>query len=52
MANQSNPLDSWALDREIVLSRVIYAPRTKVFEAWTQAEHLCHWFGPTGFTIE
>ncbi len=52
MANQSNPLDTWALDREIVLSRVINAPRTKVFEAWTQAEHLCHWFGPTGFTIE
>jgi uncharacterized protein YndB with AHSA1/START domain len=52
MANRSNPLDSWALDREIVLSRVINAPRTKVFEAWTQAEHLCHWFGPTGFTIE
>ncbi|MCA9008324.1 MAG: hypothetical protein KDB01_01190 [Planctomycetaceae bacterium] len=31
MANQSNSLDTWALDREIVLSRVINAPRTKVF---------------------
>lgn len=52
MANQSNPLDTWALDREIVLSRVIDAPRTKVFEAWTQSEHLCQWFGPAEFMIE
>ena len=42
----------WALDREIVLSRVINAPRTKVFEAWTRAEHLGLWFGPAGFTVE
>jgi len=42
----------WALDREIVLSRVINAPRAKVFEAWTKVEHLIHWFGPAGFTIE
>ena len=52
MANQSNPLDTWALDREIVLSRVINASRTRVFEAWTKIEHLSQWFGPAGFTIE
>ena len=52
MANEPSPLDTWALDREIVLSRVINAPRTKVFEAWTHAEHLCNWFGPAGFVIE
>lgn len=24
---------------------------TRVFECWTRAEHLQHWFGPKGFTI-
>lgn len=40
----------WSLDREIVLARVIDAPRERVFEAWTSAEHLGRWFGPSGFT--
>jgi len=40
----------WALEREIVLSRVYDAPRSRVFEAWTKAEHVCQWFGPKGFT--
>jgi uncharacterized protein YndB with AHSA1/START domain len=29
----------WALDREIVLSRVFDAPRELVFRAWTEKEH-------------
>jgi uncharacterized protein YndB with AHSA1/START domain len=41
---------AWALDREIVLSRVFDAPRSLVFEAWTDAEHVGRWFGPKGFT--
>jgi uncharacterized protein YndB with AHSA1/START domain len=45
-------LETWSMDREIVLSRVINAPRSKVFEAWTNADHLSKWFGPAGFTIE
>ena len=52
MSNESDPRSTWSLDREIVLSRVINAPRAKGFEAWTNAEHLCQWFGPAGFTIE
>jgi len=31
--------------------RVYDAPRERVFEAWTRAEHLAHWFGPRGFRI-
>lgn len=27
------------------------APRERVFECWTRAEHLAHWFGPRGFAI-
>jgi uncharacterized protein YndB with AHSA1/START domain len=52
MPNESDPRNTWSLDREIVLSRVINAPRAKVFEAWKNADHLCQWFGPAGFTIE
>jgi uncharacterized protein YndB with AHSA1/START domain len=40
---------TWSLDREIVLSRVLAAPRALVFRAWSEAEHLCRWFGPAGF---
>jgi len=39
----------WALDREIVLSRVFDAPRDLVFRAWTDKEHFAKWFGPRGF---
>ncbi|MBB4685724.1 SRPBCC family protein [Amycolatopsis jiangsuensis] len=37
-------------DREIVLSRVIEAPRELVFEAFTEVRHLSRWWGPDGFT--
>jgi uncharacterized protein YndB with AHSA1/START domain len=45
-------LSQWALDREIVLSRVINARRDIVFSAWTDPKHLPNWFGPAGFKIE
>lgn len=52
-ANQDDsPLSTWALDREIVLSRVINAPRNLVFAAWSDPRHLPQWFGPAGFKIE
>lgn len=31
-----------------ILERIFDAPRNLVWEAMTQAEHLMHWFGPTG----
>lgn len=37
-------------EREIILTRLLQAPRSLVFEAWTQPEHLNRWFGPRGFT--
>jgi len=37
-------------DREIVITRVIDAPRRLVFEAFTEVRHLSRWWGPTGFT--
>src|SRR6059036_1012097 len=39
-------------DREIVIRRVLDAPRRLVWEAWTNAEHLPHWMlGPPGWTM-
>jgi uncharacterized protein YndB with AHSA1/START domain len=37
-------------DREIVISRVIDAPRELVFEAFTEVRHLARWWGPEGFS--
>jgi uncharacterized protein YndB with AHSA1/START domain len=53
MISSANPaLSQWSLDREIVMSRVIDAPRDLVFEAWSDPKHLPQWFGPAGFRIE
>ena len=39
-------------DRELVMTRVVDAPRRLVFEAWTKPEHLPHWMlGPPGWTM-
>ena len=40
---------TWELDREIVLVRVLDAPRDAVFAAWTDPDAFCQWFGPDGF---
>ena len=44
------PAQSATADREIVISRVINAPRELVFEAFTEVRHLSRWWGPEGFT--
>lgn len=41
---------TWALDREIVLVRVLDAARDAVFAAWADAGAFCQWFGPAGFS--
>lgn len=48
----ADPRRDWALDREIVLSRVIAAPRERVFQAWTDPKQIVQWFGPDGFKVE
>ncbi len=37
-------------DRELVVTRILNAPRELVWEAWTNPKHLIHWWGPRGFT--
>jgi len=44
------PERSATADREIVVSRIIDAPRELVFEAFTEVRHLSRWWGPEGFT--
>jgi uncharacterized protein YndB with AHSA1/START domain len=36
--------------REVTLTRVIAAPRERVFRAWTDPKHMAQWWGPKGFT--
>ena len=36
-------------DRDVVVTRVLAAPRALVFEAWTKLEHVAHWWQPDGF---
>lgn len=37
-------------DREIVNTRLLDAPRERVFAAFTDPEQLARWWGPNGFT--
>ncbi len=36
--------------RDLLLSRVVFAPREIVWQAWTQPERLMRWFAPEHFT--
>ncbi len=38
-------------DREIVMTRIFDAPRSLVYEAWTKAEHVAHWWDPSGVPL-
>ena len=38
-------------DREILLTRTFEAPRTAVFDAWTNAEHVRYWWDPSGVPL-
>jgi len=56
MSDQAKTPDSpwreWPLDREIVIHRVIDAPRELVYAAWADPEQIGVWFGPDGFAVE
>ena len=34
---------------EVVVTRVVAAPRSLVYAAWTDPRHVVHWWQPTGF---
>ncbi|BBJ00396.1 hypothetical protein FGKAn22_20880 [Ferrigenium kumadai] len=37
-------------EKEVIFSRLIAAPRARVFKAWTDAAQLAQWWGPHGFS--
>lgn len=39
-----------AAKNELIITRVIDAPRERVWKAWTDPEHLMRWWGPKNFT--
>lgn len=43
------PLDALGI-RELVITRVLNAPRDLVFRVWTEPRHVAQWWGPHGFT--
>lgn len=45
-ASSKNTPKKPASDRELVLTRLIDAPREKLFQAWTQPELVVKWFAP------
>ncbi len=38
------------VEGDLVITRVIDAPRSLVFTAWVDPKHLAQWWGPHGFT--
>jgi uncharacterized protein YndB with AHSA1/START domain len=38
------------LDRELIITRLLSAPRKLVFDVWTHPDHIKNWWGPNGFT--
>ena len=40
-----------ATSPDFVISRVFDAPRELVWSAFTEADHLRHWWGPKGFSV-
>ncbi|MGC2695073.1 MAG: SRPBCC family protein [Candidatus Angelobacter sp.] len=52
MKNSETLKVSTPTEREIVVTRVVDAPRHLVFEAWTNPKHLPRWLlGPEGWTM-
>ena len=50
MSTETKPAEN-ATSRTLVLTRLIDAPREKLFKAWTTPELLKQWFAPAPWTI-
>ena len=49
MANKIQPSEDLS-GRTLAITRLLNAPRELVWEAWTNPDHIKHWWGPEGFT--
>ncbi|HEX8905702.1 MAG TPA: SRPBCC family protein [Longimicrobiaceae bacterium] len=50
MTTTDEPTTSPTADREIVVTRLVDAPRELVWRVWTEPGHIAKWWGPNGFT--
>ena len=50
MTKNSGAPKSVTADRELIVTRVLNAPRELVFKVWTDPKHIAQWWGPNGFT--
>jgi uncharacterized protein YndB with AHSA1/START domain len=48
-ANKNNPIEELT-GQDLVITRIIEAPPSRVFKAWTEPERMKRWWGPKGFT--
>ena len=44
-----NTNSNFPAERELVITRILGAPRDKIFRAWTEADLLKQWFAPKPF---
>ncbi|HEY8577436.1 MAG TPA: SRPBCC family protein [Devosia sp.] len=42
----TNPLPTQDTDRDLVLTRILHAPRQNVYRCWTEPELIKQWFAP------
>jgi uncharacterized protein YndB with AHSA1/START domain len=49
MAENEN-MDLSTTEKEVLVTRLINAPRKKVFDAWIDPDKIVNWWGPRGFT--
>ena len=47
---QQNHTIADSRDRELIITRLLNAPRELVWEVWTNPDHIKNWWGPDGFT--
>jgi uncharacterized protein YndB with AHSA1/START domain len=50
MAERKSDSAKATADQEIVITRIVSAPRELVWTAWTDPEQVVKWWGPKGFT--
>jgi uncharacterized protein YndB with AHSA1/START domain len=50
LPDEDNPLRGQS-SGEFIISHTCEAPRDVVFKAWTEADKLSRWWGPSGFTV-
>jgi uncharacterized protein YndB with AHSA1/START domain len=46
MTTQKSKVSVHTVERDFVLTRIIEAPRDRVFKAWTNTDQLAKWWGP------